>query len=150
MVFPAPHYVNTGVVAVVRNHPSLAEVHIVALSVQESHPSIVLQSVQAVILELASTVLANPDRHDAHVSTDPDTEHEPHPAIAHAVQVPGAAGEEDLAVYLNPGLQVSHSSPLVAKVHYPQLAIHVTQASGFAPVSSTYPVRHVIGTASAA
>lgn len=66
--------------------------------------------------------------------------HVSHPAIAQAVQVPAAAGVVVLAVYLNPALQVSHSSALVAKVQVPQLETpHATQPSGVAEVSKTNP-----------
>lgn len=86
LVYPAGHLVNTAGEAVVKNHPGFATEQTETSPVHDVHPSIVVQSVQAVITELA-TVLANPVLQSEHVSTLPTTAHVSQPAIVQAVQV---------------------------------------------------------------
>jgi len=151
LVYPAGHFVNTVGVPVLMYHPGFATEQTETSPVHDVHPSIVVQSVQAVILS-AVKVLANPALHFEHVSTAgvPATVHVSQPAIAQAVQVAGAAGVVVLAVNLNPDLQALQSSVMEAKAQVLQLPTpHASHSSGFAFVSKAYPSRHSVGTANA-
>jgi len=117
LVYPAGHLVNTAGEAVVKNHPGLATEQTETSPVHDVHPSIVVQSVQAVITELA-TVLANPALHELHTSGVPAVQ-VPHPATAQATQVPAVVPA--LATALNPDLQVVQSSVAPATVQTLQL-----------------------------
>lgn len=122
LVYPAGHFVNTYGVPSLMYHPGFATEQTETSPVHDAHPSIVVHSVQAVILS-AVTVLANPFLHFEHVSTAglPATAHVSQPVIAQGVQVAGAAGLGTLAVYLNPDIQVSQSSAAPATVQTLQL-----------------------------
>jgi len=149
LVYPAGHFVNTVVVPVLMYHPGFATEQTETSPVHDVHPSIVVQSVQAVILS-AVKVLANPALHFEHVSTAglPATVHVSQPAIAQAVQVAGAAGLTTLAVNLNPDLQALQSSVMLAKAQVLQLPTpHASHSSGVLAVSKTYPSRQLVGTA---
>jgi len=151
LVYPAGHLVNTAGEAVVKNHPGFATPQTETSPVHDVHPSIVVQSVQAVILS-AVKVLANPALHFEHVSTagEPATVHVSQPAIVQAVQVAGAAGLRTLAVNLNPDLQALQSSVMEAKAQVLQLPTpHASHSSGFATVSTVNPSRQDTGTVNA-
>lgn len=124
LVYPAGHFVNTFGVPSLMYHPGFATVQTETSPVHDAHPSIVVQSVQAVILS-AVKVLANPDLQSVHVSTAglPATEHVSQPATAQAVQEAATTlGVVTLAVILNPDLQALQSSVMLAKAQDLQLA----------------------------
>jgi len=118
LVYPAGHLVNTAGEAVVKNHPGFATEQTETSPVHDVHPSMVVQSVQAVITAEAN-VLANPALQTEHTSGVPVTQVS-HPGNVQATQE--AATAPALATNLNPGLQALQSSVMLAKAQVLQLA----------------------------